>query len=158
MFSGHGCYLVISGFHVNNQTLTIYANCVGYLFVCAITILSSLLKRGRISKKRGGVSLPLLPEGILPHPAQFSPSSVYSQSSPYVTTFTCLSFCFNLYVLDKKKLRHGKKILIEEQSPCNHKNPSAGQPMAVHGRTNKNQMGAMLLAFNSSPKSFQLLP
>lgn len=109
MFSGHGCYLVISGFHVNNQTLTIYANCVGYLFVCAITILSSVLKRGRISKKRGGVSLPLLPEGILPHPAQFSPSSVYSQSSPYVTTFTCLSSCFNLYVLDKKKLRHVKK-------------------------------------------------
>lgn len=51
-----------------------------------------------------------------------------------------------------------KKCLIEEQSPWNRENPSAGQPMAIQGRTNKNQMGAMLLVFNSSPKSFQLLP
>lgn len=72
-------------------------------FHMRIRYFDELVEKGANLQKRGGVSLPLLPEGILPHPAQFSPTSVYSQSPLYVTTFTCLSFCFNLYVLDKKK-------------------------------------------------------
>jgi len=78
-----------------------------------IRYFDELVEKGANLRKRGGVSLPLLPEGILPHPAQFSPTSVYSQSSLYVTTFTCLSFCFNLYVLDKKK----KKIEAWKKKP-----------------------------------------
>lgn len=89
-----------------------------------------------------------------------------------IFTFMCLlavlSVCHNIYMsflllqfvcVRYKKIEawKKKKTLIEEQSSCNHTTPSAGQPMAVHGRTNKNQMGAMLLAFNSTPKSFQLL-
>lgn len=55
VFPGHGCYLVISGFYVNNQT-----HHLCHLFICAIAILSSLLKRGRIFKKKGrGIFAPV---------------------------------------------------------------------------------------------------
>lgn len=128
-------------------------------FRMRIRYFDELVEKGANLQKRGGVSLPLLPEGILPHPAQFSPTSVYSQSPLYVTTFTCLSFCLNLYVLDKKKnwgMKKKKKTPKRRAVPLQPWNPSAGQPMAIQGR--KNQMGAMLLAFHSSRKSFQLLP
>lgn len=97
----------------------------------------------------------------------------------YVTTFTCIWFCFNLYVLDKRKRAIEKSLkekVPQQPSNCTHKknlpNPSpppktskkkrgekksSAQLMAIHGRTNKNQTRTMLLAFNSSPKSFQLL-
>lgn len=86
----------------------------------------------------------------------------------YVTTFTCIWFCFNLYVLDKRKRAIEKSLkekVPQQPSNCNPPTPpppkkgkkSVAQLMAIHGRTNKNQTGTMLLAFNSSPKSFQLL-
>jgi len=53
-----------------------------------------------------------------------------------------------------------KKSLIEEQSPCNHETPllASQWPFKTEQTKIKRELSAMLLAFHSSRKSFQLLP
>lgn len=146
VFLGRSCYLVIPVFML---IIELSPSSMVFLFVCAIAI--SLKKRLQKGGGLRGYLCPCYLRGFYPTLPNFH-LPLFTRSLLCVTTFTCFSFCLNLYVLDKKKQKNGgEKSLIEEQSPCNHKNPSAGQPMAVHDRTNRNRMGNMLLALNSSP-------
>jgi len=54
-------------------------------------------------------------------------------------------------VLDKKKkIEAWKKKPNRRAVPLQPRNPSAGQPMAIQDRTNKNQKGAISYAFSFS--------